>query len=105
MVRRSVIKPLAAGPIAVAMPACEVTPERRRGSRRPNLTSQWAEKFSSADAPASVGSVVDILGELAEDDVEWLLTAGLSKFKADLAMNAQVGLSTVPAAPMAQMRA
>jgi hypothetical protein len=33
------------------------------------------------------------------------LTAGKSKFKADLAMNAQVGLSTVPAAPMAQMRA
>jgi len=38
------------------------------------LTSQWAS--SSADAPAKVGSVVDILGELAEDDVEWLLTAG-----------------------------
>jgi hypothetical protein len=33
------------------------------------------------------------------------LTAGKSKFKADLAMNAQVGLSTVPAAHMAQMRA
>jgi histidine ammonia-lyase len=40
------------------------------------LTSQWAGTFSSADASSSVGSVVDILGELAEDDVEWLLTVG-----------------------------
>jgi hypothetical protein len=30
------------------------------------------------------------------------LTAGKNQFKADFAMNAQVGLSTVPAAPMAQ---
>ena len=33
------------------------------------------------------------------------LTAGNVEFKADLAMNSQVGLSTVPAAPMARMRA
>ena len=58
------------------MPASEVPSERRRGSPSPNLASQWAGTVSSADAPASAGSVVDILGELAEDDVEWLLTAG-----------------------------
>jgi hypothetical protein len=33
------------------------------------------------------------------------LTAGNVEFKADLAMNSQVGLSTVPAAPIARMRA
>jgi hypothetical protein len=32
------------------------------------------------------------------------LTAGNVEFKADLAMNAQVGFETVPAAPLAQMR-
>ena len=52
------------------------TSEWRRGLPCPNLTSRWAGTFGAADTPASVGSVVDILGELAEDDVEWLLTAG-----------------------------
>jgi hypothetical protein len=64
------------GVIKGVLPACEAALEKRWDSPSPNLTSQWACTFSSADASSGVGSVVDILGELDEDDVEWLLTVG-----------------------------